>query len=89
MGRQRVSRRVIASLGSGQQRQLLAIARRTIEPYARRYGYDLRLHTEVVDSRRPPPWSKIRILRELIENYELVVWLDADVVIVDGPSVRI
>jgi hypothetical protein len=76
--------RVIASLGAGPQRRLLALARQTIEPYARRHGYDLRLHSEVVDSSRPAPWSKIKILRDLVERYELVVWLDADLVIVDA-----
>lgn len=79
-----MSDRVIASLGAGPQESLLRIARRTIEPYASRYGYDLSLHTEVVDDGRPAPWSKIRILRELVDRYELVVWLDADLVIVDG-----
>jgi hypothetical protein len=78
-----VSERVIASLGAGRQRSLLRIARQTIEPYARRHGYELDLRTEVVDASRPAPWSKIRMLRELVERYELVVWLDADLVIVD------
>jgi hypothetical protein len=79
-----VNGRVIASLGAGPQESLLRLARRTIEPYAERYGYELSLHTQVVDSTRPAPWSKIRILRELVERYELVVWLDADLVIVDA-----
>lgn len=79
-----MSERVIASLGAGPQRQLLAIASKTIEPYARRHGYDLQLHTEIADATRPAPWSKIRVLRDLIDRYELVLWLDADLVIVDG-----
>jgi hypothetical protein len=76
--------RVIASLGAGPQQSLLRLARRTIEPYAKRHGYELELHTDVVDASRPAPWSKIRILRQLVERYELVVWLDADLVIVDA-----
>lgn len=79
-----MSGRVIASLGAGPQESLLRLARRTIEPYAERHGYELSLHTQVMDSSRPAPWSKIRILRELVERYELVVWLDADLVIVDA-----
>ncbi|HEX3691719.1 MAG TPA: hypothetical protein VHU13_00100 [Solirubrobacteraceae bacterium] len=75
--------RVIVSLGAGPQRRLLAIARRTIEPYAQRHGYDLQLRTEPPVSERPAPWAKIQIMRELVERYELVVWLDADLVIVD------
>lgn len=75
--------KVIASLGCGAHEQLLALARRTIEPYARRHGYDLALHTEPVEPTRPAPWSKIRILRDLVDRYDTVVWLDADLVIVD------
>jgi hypothetical protein len=78
------SSRVIASLGAGRQRLLLELARHTIEPYARRHGYDLALHDAVVDTSRPAPWSKVLILRELVERYETVVWLDADLEIVDG-----
>jgi hypothetical protein len=78
-----MSDRVLASLGTGRQEHLLRLARVTIEPYARRHGYDLELHTQAVDQSRPPPWSKIRILRRLVERYPLVVWLDADLVVVD------
>jgi hypothetical protein len=79
-----MSDRVIASMGLGPQQSLLGIARRTIEPYARRHGYDLDLRTEVADRPRPASWLRVPILRELVDRYELVVWLDADVVIVDG-----
>jgi hypothetical protein len=77
------SRRVIASLGTGPHKQLLDIARKTIEPYAQRHGYELALHTQPTDLTRPAPWSKIQILRDLVERFDLVVWLDSDLVIVD------
>jgi hypothetical protein len=83
MGRAAVSDRVIVSLGTGAQEQLLRLASHSFAPYARRYGYDLRLHTDVVDPSRPAPWSKIPLLRDLVLRYETVVWLDADTVIVD------
>jgi galactosyl transferase GMA12/MNN10 family len=78
-----VSDRVIVSLGTGPQESLLRLARRSFTPYARRHGYDLDLHTEIVDGARPAPWSKIPLLRDLVLRYETVVWLDADTVIVD------
>lgn len=61
----------------------MTIAARSFQPYAKRHGYDLHLHTRSADPSRSPHWSKIRILRELIERYELVVWLDSDLVMVD------
>ncbi len=76
--------RAIASLGIGSHERLLHIAARSFRPYAERHGYDLHLHTESADLSRPPHWTKLRVLRELIERYETVVWLDSDLVIVDG-----
>jgi hypothetical protein len=76
--------KVIASLGTGPQERLLRLARRTVAPYARRHGYELALHTVPVETTRPVPWSKVLILRDLVEHHETVVWLDADLVVVDG-----
>lgn len=76
-------RKVIASLGSGAQSRLLWLASISFRPYAARHGYDLALHTQTLDSSRPAPWSKVLLLRKLALEYELVLWLDADLVIVD------
>ena len=80
----RAVRKAIVSLGTGPQRILLRIARTTIVPYARRHGYALHLHEETLDDRRPAAWSKIVALQELQSHYDVLVWLDADLMIVDG-----
>lgn len=77
-------RRAIASLGSGPHEPLLRLARRTFVPFARRHGYSLHLHTEPIDRTRPAPWSKIPIIRSLLEDNDEVLWLDSDLMIVDG-----
>jgi hypothetical protein len=76
--------RAIASLGCGPQERLLRVAERTLAPYAARHGYSLHLHTEPVDRTRPIPWSKVPILRDLLARNEIVVWLDADLMVLDG-----
>jgi len=76
--------RVIASLGCGKHEALLRISTRTFAPYAERHGYELDLSTTVPDASRPAPWGKITILRRLVQEHELVVWIDADAMIVDG-----
>jgi hypothetical protein len=81
-------RKAIVSLGTGRQSALLRIASRSFRRYAARHGYELELHTEIVDPTRPAPWSKVVLLRRLAESYDLVLWLDADLVIVD-PSLDI
>lgn len=75
--------KAIASIGTGPHRHLLRLASQSFRPYARRHGYELHLHTVAVDDSRPAPWSKVRILCDLLDEHELVVWLDSDLVIVD------
>ena len=76
-------KKAIVSIGSGPQSRLLSLAARSFRPYASRHGYELLLRTETVDRSRPAPWSKIALLRELASEYDLLLWLDADLVIVD------
>jgi hypothetical protein len=76
-------RKAIVSLGAGRQARLLALAARSFRPYAERHGYELALHTDLRDPSRPPPWSKIVLLRELAATHDVLLWLDADLVIVD------
>lgn len=73
---------VLCSLGTGPQRRLLRIAERSFRPYAREHGYALDLRTEPIDPSRPPAWSKVALIRQLLDRYETVVWLDADTVVV-------
>jgi hypothetical protein len=75
--------KAIVSLGAGRQLGLLRLASRSFRRYASAHGYELSLHTEVVDPRRPAPWSKVRLLRDLAAKHELLLWLDADLVVVD------
>jgi len=77
-------RKALVSIGTGPQRKLLALSRRTFEPYAARHGYELVLRSEPIDATRPPAWSKVRLLRELALHYDVLVWLDCDLMIVDG-----
>jgi hypothetical protein len=75
--------KAIASIGTGPHEPLLRLASRSFGPFARRHGYDLHLHSEAVDTTRPAPWSKIPLLHDLLGHYDQVLWLDADLVVVD------
>jgi hypothetical protein len=76
--------RVLCSLAVGPQERLLRLARGSFERYAQRHGYALDLRTELLSDERPPPWSKVLLLQELLDTHELVLWIDADAVVVDG-----
>jgi hypothetical protein len=77
-------RKVLVSMGAGRQSRLLKISGRSFRRYAERHGYDLSVHTELADPDRPPSWSRIPLLRGLADTYDVLLWLDADLVIVDG-----
>lgn len=74
-------RRALVSLATGPHRELLDIAWPTFEEFADRHGYDL-IEADT-QSPRPPSWWKVPVLRELLTQYGEVLWLDADVVVVD------
>lgn len=76
-------RKAIASLGVAGQSRLLRLAARSFRRYATRHGYGLELGSTQLDTARPVPWSKVVMLRELAQRYDLVLWLDADLVVVD------
>jgi hypothetical protein len=75
--------KALCSIGSGPHEALLEISRPTFAAYAQRHGYEPITSTES-DPRRPPAWAKVPMLREAIESFDLVLWIDADAVIVDG-----
>jgi hypothetical protein len=77
-------RKALVSVGAGPQVRLLRLARYTFAPFARRHGYDLHLYDEPLDGSRPVPWSKVVALERLQDRYDLLLWLDADLMIVDG-----
>ncbi len=77
--------KAIVTLGSGPHEALLDLALRSFAPYAQRHGYALHVHREAPSGLgRPAPWGKIPILRELASSNDVVVWLDSDLMILDG-----
>ena len=77
------ARRVLCSLAVGPYVDLLAISSITFQAYSALHGYDLRLCTDLLDGERPPAWSKIALVRDLLERYDEVLWVDADAIFLD------
>lgn len=79
-------RKVICSIGAGPHAELLDVAGDTFRTYAGLHGYDVDLRTQLLDTERPASWSKVLLLRELLENYDFAFWVDADAAIVDASA---
>ena len=55
----------------------------TFRQFAERHGYDVVVGGDEAIADRAPAWSKIVLLRRLLESYDYVLWIDADAIILD------
>jgi hypothetical protein len=62
---------------------ILSVTLPTFNDFADRHGYEIVVGREDAGG-RPTSWAKIQMLRRLLHTYDEVLWLDADVVILDG-----
>jgi hypothetical protein len=76
--------RIFVTFGIGPHEQYLSISRPGFIAYAKRHGY---AYQEIyVPTDRPPAWGKICAIQEGLSLADEVLWVDADVVIVDGST---
>jgi hypothetical protein len=76
-------KRAIATYGTGSCKQQLEYSLPTFKAFAKLHGYDLFI-APVIGIERHPVWYKIPMMQELLKTYDEVLWLDSDLVIVDG-----
>lgn len=77
-------RGVICSLATDRHISLLSVAAPTLLDYGERHGWDVVLSTEELAGGRAPSWGKVPLIRELLADYDLVWWIDADALVVDS-----
>ncbi|MEO8328943.1 MAG: hypothetical protein ABI586_02955 [Candidatus Nanopelagicales bacterium] len=81
------SKLILTAAGPSMQPVLHDLSLPTFERFAKRWGYDVRAVKLETDGSAADPraqaakWSKIGLLREALAHYELVLWLDADVLL--------
>lgn len=75
--------KAIVSYAVGLHEQLLDIAWPSFVGFARRHGWDL-YRASKHGKDRPPAWYKLQAILGLLPNYDEVLLLDADTIIVDG-----
>lgn len=78
-------KRAIVSFAVGRDYgRIAAITRPRLAAYAGRHGYALAYGDDVVAADdRPPSWRKLRLLLDLFGAFDELLWIDADVLIVD------
>jgi hypothetical protein len=75
-------RKALCSIGAGPHEALLAVSEPTFRDYAARHGYEV-ITSTAADPARPPAWAKVPLLRATLDDFDVVLWIDADAVIVD------
>lgn len=69
-------------IGSEEWAEMLRIAWPSFEAFAAKHGYVLITPLEVGDE-RPPSWMKVPVLDQALQEFDEVLWIDADAVIID------
>jgi hypothetical protein len=75
--------RAIVTLAIGEHEKMLEIAAPSYRAFAKRHGWELFRATDIGRD-RPPPWYKLQALMKTLPDYDEVLLLDADTLIVDG-----
>jgi hypothetical protein len=75
---------VLCCGGTGVYATMMEVTAVTMIAYARRHRWDLVLTREEAAAPRPGAWNKIVLVRQLLAEYPVVGWIDADAGIVDG-----
>lgn len=70
----------VCTLALGEEyKTITAYGRMTKVYYCNRHGYDFRDDEDAHDKTRPYAWSKVKLIQKCLnQNYEYVVWIDAD-----------
>jgi hypothetical protein len=80
---------VVCTAATGPHLELFAITGPALEGYARRHGHEFVALHERLAGGRPPAWDKVELLRALVDEHDLVVWVDADALVLDdAPDIR-
>jgi hypothetical protein len=75
--------RAIVTFGTGPCADMLQVALPGFKKFACLHGYEL-IVVEGLEPKMPPAWYKVPVLLEALKSYDEVLWLGADLVIVDS-----
>jgi hypothetical protein len=78
-----LARKALATIGTGAMRPVLDQSLHTFRRFGERHGYDVVVGGEEVIEDRAPAWNKVVLLQRLLPQYDYVLWIDADAIILD------
>lgn len=78
-----IARIALATLYTNHIARLVALTNPSKQAYCDRWGYDFVTFEGTLDPTRPPSWSKLLFVKDLLDQYDWVFWLDADALIMN------
>lgn len=78
-----MNKKTVVTFGVGPHEEYLKIAQPSFKAFADKHGYDL-IIAQGIEPIKPASWYKVRILIEVLNDYDAALFLGADTVIVDG-----
>ena len=58
-------------------------AKKNLQSYCKTHKYDFIEDNTVLDKSRPIPWSKLLLILKYLSEYDYLVWIDADILIMN------
>jgi hypothetical protein len=78
-----VNPRALCTMAYGPHLEMFEVTGPAMQRYAAAFGYELIVLHERLARGRPPAWDKVVLLHSLVEERELVVWVDCDALVLD------
>jgi hypothetical protein len=79
----------VCTAAHGGHLALLDVTAPALGRYAQRHGYEMVEVRYRLDPSRPPSWDKIVLLRELVDRFDVVMWVDADALVLErAPAIE-
>jgi hypothetical protein len=76
-------RKVLATIGTGAMHDVLTESLNTFRQFASVHSYDVMIGTDDRAGGRATAWAKVPLIRELLDAYEYVLWIDSDAIVLD------
>lgn len=74
---------VVCTMAHGPHLALLDVTGPAMGRYAERHGFEMVEVRHRLDPSRPVSWDKVVLLRALVRQFDVVMWVDADALVLD------
>lgn len=71
------------TMGEKYSEENIKYGKRTVQHYCDKYEYSFLHRTTPYNPDRPPQWNKIGMLLEFVDQFDILLWIDADIIIMN------